>query len=246
MKLPFLPYDHEAAFQQTQRRLPHRDQPGRTYFVTWRLADSVPLDLLKRWKQERDVFRQTHPKPWDEATYRNYAERFERRLERWSDEGHGACHFRRSDLRDLVCAAFHRYDQERYDLLSYVVMPNHVHVLLRPYAWSGAVLQPASENPEGQAEDLQHPRRGLAGSAQGSLDYQCSLSGILKQWKGGTSREINQVLGRSGTLWMDESFDHVVRSEGQLRKFQDYIRENPNKAHLEPATFAVWESDAAL
>ena len=86
MKLPFKPYFKEAGYNQTQRRLPHREQAGCTYFVTWRLGDSVPLPLLAEWKAERAAFLQEHPKPWDEALYDDYARRFERRLERWSDE----------------------------------------------------------------------------------------------------------------------------------------------------------------
>jgi|GEM_PF-426132 len=259
MRLPFIPYDRDAVFEQTQRRLPHREQPGCTYFVTWRLADSVPLDVLKQWKAEREVFLHHHPKPWDEATYREYAERFEKRLERWSDEGHGECHFRRIELRGVVAELFHRFDQERYDLVNYVVMPNHVHVLVRPYAWSGAALQPASGSAELQAEALQHTGdlqakalhhsgRGLAGSVQGTVEYQHSLSGILKQWKGAAAREINKALGRSATLWMDESFDHAVRSEAQLRKFREYVRENPTKAGLREGEFSWWdaESEAVL
>ncbi len=164
--------------------------------------------------------------------------------------------------------ALHRFDQERYDLDSYVVMPNHVHVIVRPYTWSGAALeqsgaaleqsgaalQPASESDEVQAKALHHtggeqakalhhtPRRGLAGAAQATKEYQCSLSGILKQWKGGSARELNKGLGRQGALWMDESFDHVVRSEAQLKKFRTYIRENPATPHLKDGMFACWES----
>jgi hypothetical protein len=39
---------------------------------------------------------------------------------------------------------------------------------------------------------------------------------------------------------MDESFDHAVRSERQLERFRDYIRENPQKAGLKEEEFALW------
>ncbi len=40
-----------------------------------------------------------------------------------------------------------------------------------------------------------------------------------------------------------ESFDHIVRSESQLRHFQDYICQNPVKAHLTPESYTHWEPE---
>lgn len=244
MKPFFQPFDKNADFAQTRRRLPHRTQPGCTYFVTWRLADSVPREVLERWKQERGEFYRLHPQPWDSRTQHAYDERFPRRMERWADAGHGACHVRELRLRQIVVDALHYFDAQRYDLDSYVVMPNHVHVLVAPRCESGnksdAGLQPAFQDAEGntpglssddeQAESLHHTERPW------------SLSWIMQHWKGASSFQINKTLGRRGTLWMDESFDHAVRSELQLERFRRYIRENPVKAGLKGGEFSLWES----
>jgi len=227
MKLPFKPYLKEAGFHQTQRRLPHREQAGCTYFVTWRLGDSVPLPLLAEWKAEREVFLREHPKPWDDALYEEYARRFERRLERWSDAGHGDCHLRQPELRAVMTTALRHFDGIRYDLVAFVVMPNHVHGLVRPYV--GTV-----------AEDKETRERC---AADPELLNPTSLAGVLRSWKGYTAREINQRLGRSGALWMDESFDHAVRSAVQLERFRQYIAENPSKAGLPPSDYEVWLSE---
>ncbi|MBL0128510.1 MAG: transposase [Flavobacteriales bacterium] len=50
------------------------------------------------------------------------------------------------------------------------------------------------------------------------------LSTITHTWKSYTAKSINKVLGRTGTLWKAESFDHIVRSEASLVKFERYIR----------------------
>jgi hypothetical protein len=227
MKLPFIPYLKEAGFLQTQRRLPHREQAGCTYFVTWRLGDSVPLPLLAEWKSERAAFLHQHPNPWDEALYLEYARRFERRLERWSDAGHGACHLRQPELRAVMTTALRHFDGVRCDLLAFVVMPNHVHALLRPYAGT-------------ETEDTETRTRC---AADPELLNPTSLAGVLKSWKGFTAREINRRLDRQGPLWMDESFDHAVRSVTQLEKFQQYISENPMKAALPPRDYEVWQAE---
>jgi REP element-mobilizing transposase RayT len=53
------------------------------------------------------------------------------------------------------------------------------------------------------------------------------LSSILRSWKSFTAKKINASLGRSGTFWQKESFDHIVRSTASLEKFREYIHENP-------------------
>ncbi len=58
------------------------------------------------------------------------------------------------------------------------------------------------------------------------------LSRILHSWKSFTANRINVLLGRSGRLWQEESFDHVIRSEEDLVKFIDYTENNPVVAGL--------------
>lgn len=65
-----------------------------------------------------------------------------------------------------------------------------------------------------------------------------TLGEILRHWKGGSSHDINQHLGRRGALWQREPFDHIVRSEAQLEHFRRYIAENPSKAGIK-AGFVV-------
>jgi len=43
---------------------------------------------------------------------------------------------------------------------------------------------------------------------------------------------VNKALKRSGTVWQDESFDHVVRHEEGLEKKIQYVRENPVRKGL--------------
>lgn len=61
-----------------------------------------------------------------------------------------------------------------------------------------------------------------------------SLSAILKRIKGRTGRQFNQLLGRSGSVWQREWFDHWIRDEPEWNKCVDYIRQNPVKAKLAP------------
>ncbi len=116
----------------TRRRLPHWIQEGASYFITYRLADSVPQTLLSQWRDELDAWLRFHPAPWDSATESEHDERFTQRMEAWLDAGMGACPLRRGDVRGCVESALLHFDGQRYDVDSYALMPNHVHAILTP------------------------------------------------------------------------------------------------------------------
>ncbi len=129
----FRPVNSRAPVIQTRRRLPHWEQQGATYFITFRLADAVPQKLLRQWKEELENWRKFHPEPWDASTKYEYQKRFQDAREQWLDQGHGECIFRQSQIAATVANSLRHFNGVRYALDSFVVMPNHVHVLVRPH-----------------------------------------------------------------------------------------------------------------
>ncbi len=69
-----------------------------------------------------------------------------------------------------------------------------------------------------------------------------SMSRITGGLKGWMAHQINQVLGRSGALWQDETFDHVVRHQREFNEIAHYIWMNPVVAGLvaKPAEWPWW------
>jgi REP element-mobilizing transposase RayT len=122
----FNPY---AEIRHTGSRLPHWQQEGAVYFVTFRLADSIPSRLLDQWENERAAWLKVHPEPWTNETEREYHQRFSGGIERWLDAGHGACFLRRRDCAQIVAETLRHFEGERVVMISFVVMPNHVHAL---------------------------------------------------------------------------------------------------------------------
>ena len=98
--------------------LPHYDSQALTQFVTFRLADSLPTDILKILQFK------VKSKAISEIEYF-------RGVERALDIGHGENLLDRKELARLVSDAMVHFDGERYKLLAWVVMPNHVHLLLQ-------------------------------------------------------------------------------------------------------------------
>ncbi len=97
--------------------LPHLDVPGLLQSITFHLADSLPAEVLQA------ILATTEP---------GDPERLHR-IERWLDRGHGACWLRRPQIGALVEQALLHFDGERYRLLAWVVMPNHLHCLIETF-----------------------------------------------------------------------------------------------------------------
>jgi REP element-mobilizing transposase RayT len=122
-------------------KLPHLKHEGAAYFVTFRLADSLPRAVVEKLKHEREAILQqalaaTRPLTWHEEQqlFAWYSER----VEVFLDAGSGECWLRRTEIADLVARALNYFVGERYDLRAWVVMPNHVHAVVWP--WPGQTL----------------------------------------------------------------------------------------------------------
>jgi REP element-mobilizing transposase RayT len=124
----FNPFDE---IDVSTHKLPHWNQADCYCFVTWRLDDAMPQEKLVEWDVEQESWLKAHPEPWDAATAQEYHRRFSNRLDEWLDAGHGSCMLKRSEIRKIVADALAHFDGQRYELAGYVIMPNHVHVLLR-------------------------------------------------------------------------------------------------------------------
>jgi len=59
-----------------------------------------------------------------------------------------------------------------------------------------------------------------------------NLSGVLHSWKSFTASKANKLLGRTGSFWQRESYDHLIRDELDFRHHVAYVRENPAAAGL--------------
>ena len=97
------------------KNLPHFDVNERTQFITTRLGDSIPRERLDEWRERADT---------DAA--------FRRRVERFLDSGYGACHLANPEIAEMVENALLFHHTKLYILIAWVLMPNHLHFLMRP------------------------------------------------------------------------------------------------------------------
>jgi putative transposase len=200
------------------RRLPHWCQAGTICFATWRTWDSIPQEVLLRWRLEREAWLvklgiDPHSPDWKEQVRRlPRATTIEHRrmvAERWEqelDRCHGLCPLRDADCSEIVANSLMKFDGDRYVVLDYVIMPNHVHLL----------------------------------AAFASQDAMISQ---FESWKHFSAVQINRWLKRSGRFWQVEDFDHLVRHEEQFQYLRRYIAENPRNANLKFGEYRHYSKD---
>ena len=122
-----------------RRTLPHWTQDQATYVVTFRLVDSIPQVVIHRYLAEKKQWRdleQLALSHGDEVladdARKRYAECYHDTIEKSLEEGHGPDWLGNPEIAGMVSNALQHFDGERYDLLTWCVMPNHVHAIVRP------------------------------------------------------------------------------------------------------------------
>ncbi len=114
-------------------RLPHWERDAGLYFITFRLGDSLPRQVLDKIVERHRVLQATKQSglrllPHQKALVDEYNLK---RIEEYFDRGHGACHLNDPRIAQLVADALRVGDGQRYRLAAWCIMPNHVHVICR-------------------------------------------------------------------------------------------------------------------
>lgn len=201
-------YDYREFYR---RKLPHLHRPGATLFVTTRLSGSIPQAILRRWRAER-AHRDKERGPESPIE-------FERRwfgfFEDILDKGAYGPRWLGEDRIAQIVADSLRYRDERvYRLHAYSIMPTHTHIVFTPLLDFDSI-------------------REVSGSS--SLRFESDhppLDAIMKSLKGYTARQANKLLGRTGSFWDEESYDHEVRNQAEFYRVVKYVLNNPVKAGL--------------
>jgi REP element-mobilizing transposase RayT len=197
-----------------RRNLPHLHPADSTIFITFRLANSLPGQVLRQLRFERELRRSELSTTLPEDEYRRSVYQLEKQafghFDAWLDRCNSGPRWLAVDAAaEIVARELHAPDGEGYRLLAFCIMPNHVHLLVDTAGFASA----SATN-----------RRGS------TVDY--PLTDLLRRIKGRSARYCNEALGRSGIFWHPESYDHVVRDPGELERIVEYIVNNPVKAGL--------------
>lgn len=212
--------------ERTERNLPHRHPPGATLFVTFRLAETIPKSMLRLYRAQKLWFEEETRRVWKlqdgslgmEAHLQRLTEfrrqwfvKFEEALHKADT---GPTWLKDESVASIVAEALHHRDANVYRLEAYCIMSNHVHVVFSPFLSAEELREVVM--PEGLRFISKNP----------------PLDKVMQSLKGWTAWRCNQALGRKGTFWEQESYDHVVRDATELERVVNYTLNDPVKAGL--------------
>lgn len=201
--------------------LPHFQQPGQAYFITWSLKDAVPKKALERYTSELEklgaaIFnrrkiknaienRDTHEESEIEKLRMQYYSLRKKYIKAYDDlldaERNPTVNLSNPGNTKIIAEAIQFWEGKKLLNHAYSIMTNHVH-------WVFELMEKDSE---------------------GKPIY---LQDILQSVKRHTANVINKAEGRTGSLWQKESFDTTIRDEKHLYYAIEYTLNNPVSAGL--------------
>ncbi len=208
-------FDPFSGVRRTRRDLPHWDQPEVCAFLTFRTGDSLPVPLLNQWRDERDAWLRDKGLDPFSKSWRADIEELPPPL---PEQFHRAFTAR---IHDFLDAGHGECPLRRPSLREIVTSALH-HWDGERCLLAGYVIMP------NHVHILTQPLPGH------------TLSGLCHSWKTWTAKRINESLGRAGSFWQGESWDHLLRGYGYLRKYRKYFRRNPVKAGLSESEYTLY------
>lgn len=175
------PFLHpQRPIEKHRHILPHWQQDGVWCFITWRLADSLQQEFVHQWKRDRDAWLAAHPQPWEREIEAEYHSRFSDGFMAQLDQGFGACILKEKPCANAVEQALLFFNGQRYTLKSFVIMPNHVHVLVRLH--DGFPLEKVVQNWKERSAKAINAALGATGSVW-QKDYFDRLIRSAEHWE---------------------------------------------------------------
>ncbi len=194
-----------------RRNLPHILPIGATFFITFRLYGSLPVAVLKKINDKyEEKIKKAYSDKEDfkqerlDAIELEYFEEFDDALHQIKT---GPKWLRETNVAQILEKELKKYDGVFYKLITYCIMPNHVHILI------DTSIQ-LSEDCDPDAEYFEYTQ----------------VDDIMRRIKGASAFRINRYLRRSGSFWESESYDSYMRSEKDVRNRVYYTIYNPVKA----------------
>jgi putative transposase len=208
-------FDRDADIDISARNLPHWFQPGVATFITFRTSDSMPKQVVDAWQCKlcrwlRDHGIEIEGPPPPKDLTKLPSSLRSEYLKYRSQLWHGSL-----DACHGECVLRNRE-------LAEIVVESLRHFDGDRYHLDCAIVMP------------NHVHLLVQFNPPTTCCHQCD------SWLHFTAHRINRRLGRRGSFWQSESFDHLVRSADQFAYLQRYIARNGIAANLPPSHYLYW------
>ncbi len=194
--------------------LPNIRPLGVNYFITIRLKDALPHDIIHQleaeFTQKKNDIIEEHPDD-HQALLHEEVKRFFAKYDQLLDRNpRGACYLKHCDVQRLVKDQLYDMNGRYFDLQAHCVMPNHIHFLI----------------------DIADQLEYLNLDPTQPESYQTFLNDTLEKLKGRAAYYSNQALRRRGNFWQQGSYQHHIQDDAEWCNIVNYIMLNPVRAGL--------------
>ena len=195
--------------------LPHFQQPGKAYFVTWCLKDAVPPKALLSYTIKMELLSSQIRELASAGLSPSEVEKLEieyydvrrKYLKAYDDlldaERNPSVNLSKPENTEIIMGSLNFWEGRKMNNCAFTVMCNHVHWVFETY----------EKDKKGNPVYLQD---------------------LLQSVKGYSAFQINKLENRKGNLWQKESFDTTIRNEKHLYNAIKYTLNNPVAAGLVP------------
>ena len=182
-----------------RRNLPHIQPKGQSFFITWTLKGAIPKHKKELLKKEYNEIKKIKTKEELDIENRRLLKKYDKILH---NEKSGNHYLKNNELSKIVADTIHFWDNKRFELISYCIMSNHVHLILSMY----------NKNENGKELYL----RDVLSSIKKYSARKCNI--II----GNTGND----------FWQHESYDRIIRNREELHRTILYTVNNPVNAGL--------------
>lgn len=196
------------------RKLPHFHRVGATFFITTHLHGSIPKDVLKKLQLKRDqqirIIKQQNPPDKNRQIYllhRAFFHKFDNLLDACQNS---PTYLKIPEIAIIIEKEIRKHDGIFYNLVSYTLMPNHLHLVL------DFSIQ-------------------LKNNIPFNIENYTNLSKVMKLIKGASSFKANKILGNKGKpFWSISYHDRYIRDYHHYLGAVNYTINNVVKAKIAP------------
>jgi REP element-mobilizing transposase RayT len=183
-------------------KLPHWQPAEATFFITMRLAGSIPKHIINQIKEQKKIEERAIREEFKEnielinAKLYDLEKKYFAIYDKQLDNANAPYWLKESEIAKIVAESIHFFEKEDKQLINYAycIMPNHVHWVLKLNKDADVLYK------------------------------------ILQRMKRYTARQANKILNRKGQFWEEESYDHIVRDTKEFDNIVWYTLQNPVKA----------------
>lgn len=132
-----------------KRNLPHYQPENGIFFITTRLVNSLPDYILNELKIKKDVFEKalkkinaSKKKELIQEFHKNYFINFDEVLDKYQESPKW---LNKTEVAEVVKENLFFWNNKRYILLAYCIMPNHIHIMIKPLITIKDIYEPLTK-----------------------------------------------------------------------------------------------------